>query len=88
MESANTKINRSWRLEENIDLHEAQFLLADFCLDHFPENMQFARAIQNTSSASEIRAALKPVINMIQTRHIHLAEEFTTMIYRINKTTE
>lgn len=80
--------NQSWRLAENVDFIEAQFSLGDFCLNHFPENLQFARSIQNAESVAGIKLALKPILNLLYTERNDLAEEFTSLIHQINQTTE
>lgn len=76
----------TWRLSDNIDPIEAQFVLGDFCLDHFPDNPQFARSIQNADSVAGIRNALKPIIQLITTQRSDLTDEFTTLIHNINQT--
>jgi hypothetical protein len=80
--------NQSWRLADNVDFIEAQFSLGDFCLNHFPENLQFARAIQNADSITDIKLALKPVLTLLYTERNDLAEEFTLLIHQINQTTD
>ncbi len=79
--------NMTWRLADNIDLIEAQFMLGDFCLNHFPDNPHFARAVQNADSVIGIRNALKPIIQLIATQRNDLTDEFTTLIHGINQTT-
>jgi len=76
----------TWRLGDNIDLIEAQFVLGDFCLNHFPDNPQLARSVQSTDSIGSIRTALKPIVNLIVTQHKELTDEFTTLIHEINQT--
>jgi hypothetical protein len=77
----------TWRLADNIDLIEAQFMLGDFCLNHFPDNPQFARSVQNADSVAGIRNALKPIIQLIATQRNDLTDQFTTLIHDINQTT-
>lgn len=77
----------TWRLGDNIDLIEAQFVLGDFCLNHFPDNPQFARSIQNADSIAGIRNVLKPIINLIVTQRKELTDEFTSLVHQINQTT-
>ncbi|HEY8888525.1 MAG TPA: hypothetical protein VIM35_08545 [Gallionella sp.] len=79
--------NLTWRLGDNIDVIEAQFVLGDFCLNHFPDNPQFARSIQNTDSISGIRNALKPITHLIITQRSDLTDEFTSLVHAINQTT-
>jgi hypothetical protein len=79
--------NLTWRLGDNIDMIEAQFMLGDFCLNHFPDNPQFARSVQNADSVAGIRNALKPIIQLIATQRNDLTDEFTTLIHDINQTT-
>ncbi len=79
--------NLTWRLGDNIDMIEAQFVLGDFCLNHFPDNPQFARSIQNTDSVTGIRNALKPIIEMIITQRKDLTDKFTSLVNEINQTT-
>jgi len=74
-------------LADNIDLIEAQFMLGDFCLNHFPDNPQFARSVQNADSVIGIRNALKPIIQLIATQRNDLTDQFTTLIHDINQTT-
>lgn len=76
----------TWRLGDNIDLIEAQFVLGDFCLNRFPGDPQLARSIQNADSVAGIRTALKPIINLIVTQRKELTDEFTTLIHEINQT--
>ena len=76
----------TWRVGDNIDLIEAQFVLGDFCLNHFPDNPQFARSIQNADSVAGIRNALKPIINLIATQRNDISDEFTSLVHEINKT--
>jgi hypothetical protein len=78
--------NVTWRLGDDIDLIEAQFVLGDFCLNHFPDNPQFARSIQNVDSIAGIRNVLKPIINLIITQRKELTDEFTKLIHDINQT--
>jgi hypothetical protein len=77
----------TWRLADTIDLIEAQFILGDFCLNHFPDNPQFARSIQGADSVAGIRNALKPIIQLIATQRNDLTDEFTTLVHDINQTT-
>ena len=79
--------NLTWRLGDNIDVIEAQFVLGDFCLNHFPDNPQFARALQNTDSISGIRNALKPITHLIITQRKDLTDEFISLVHAINQTT-
>ena len=80
--------NQSWRLADNVDFIEAQFSLGDFCLNRFPENLQFARSIQNADSLASLKAALKPVLQLLYTERNELAAEFTLLIHQINQTTD
>jgi hypothetical protein len=80
--------NQSWRLADNVDFIEAQFSLGDFCLNHFPENLQFARAIQGADSVAGLKSALKPILQLLYTERNDLAEEFTLLIHQINQTTD
>lgn len=80
--------NQSWRLVDNVDFIEAQFSLGDFCLNHFPENLQFARSIQNANSVADLKTTLKPILHLLYTERNDLAEEFTLLLHRINQTTE
>lgn len=80
--------NQSWRLADNVDFIEAQFSLGDFCLNHFPENLQLARSIQNAEDIAGIKLALKPILTLLYTERNDLAEEFTSLIHQINQTTE
>lgn len=79
--------NHSWRLLDDIDFIEAQFTLADFCLNRFPEKPQLARSIQNAESVPDIRHALQPIINLIYVERDDLANEFALLIHQINQTT-
>jgi|GEM_PF-3160816 len=79
--------NLTWRLGDNIDVIEAQFVLGDFCLNHFPDNPEFARSIQNTESITGIRNALKPITQLIITQRKDLTDEFTSLVHAINQTT-
>lgn len=79
--------SQAWRLGDDIDLIEAQFVLGDFCLNHFPDNPQFARSIQNADSIAGIRNVLKPIINLIVTQRKELTDEFTSLVHQINQTT-
>ncbi len=79
--------NLTWRLADNIDLIEAQFVLGDFCLNRFPGDPQFARSVQSADSVAGVRNALKPIINLIVTQRKELTDEFTTLIHEINQTT-
>ncbi|WP_283745601.1 hypothetical protein [Sideroxydans sp. CL21] len=71
-----------------MDFIEAQFSLGDFCLNHFPENLQFARSIQNANSVADLKTTLKPILHLLYTERNDLAEEFTLLLHRINQTTE
>lgn len=76
----------AWRLDDEVDFIEAQFLLGDFCLDHFPNDPQFSRAIQAAESVADIRNELKPVVNLMQMDRKDLVEEFTALIHQLNAT--
>jgi hypothetical protein len=78
----------SWRLEDGIDFIEAQFSLGDFCLDHFPTQAQFSRAIQNANNVADLRNELKPVVNLIYGERKDLTEAFTSLIFRLNSIKE
>ena len=78
----------SWRLDDDIDFIEAQFSLGDFCLDHFPNQPQFARAIQNANNTAEIRNELKPVVNLIYGERKELTDAFTSLVFRLNSIKE
>jgi len=79
--------NLTWRLGDNIDVIEAEFVLGDFCLNHFPDNPEFARSIQNADTISGIRNALKPITHLIINQRKDLTDEFTSLIIAINQTT-
>lgn len=79
--------NLAWRLGDNIDVIEAQFVFGDFCLNHFPDNPEFARSIQNTDSIQGIRNALKSVTQLIITQRKDLTDEFTSLVNAVNQTT-
>lgn len=79
--------NLTWRLGDNIDVIEAQFQLGDFCLNHFPENPEFARSIQNADSIQGVRNAIKPVTQLIITQRKDLTDAFASLVHAINQTT-
>lgn len=78
--------NMAWRLGDNVDVIEAQFQLGDFCLNHFPENPEFARTIQNADSIQGVRNAIKPVTQLIITKRKDLTDAFASLVHAINQT--
>ncbi len=78
--------HQKWKLNDNIDYIEAQFVIGDFCINKFPDNKFLTRAVQTANTVQELRSAISPVVELILNGRQDLSDELTFIVLQLNKT--